>query len=406
MTEHLAQLGLLLFAAAVAAIVTRRVGLPYTVGLVLAGIGLAFLPLKLNVQISKDLVYSVLLPPLIFEAALNIRWQQLKIDLPVVTTLATVGVLIAAAITSCGMHFLAGWGWAAATLFGVLISATDPVSVIATFKEARVAGRLRLLVEAESLLNDGTAAVALSIALTFLSGGTVSVASVAHAVLTSVGGGILCGAAISLVLMFLSGQTSDHLVEFTFTTLAAYGSFLLAEHFHFSGVLASLTAGLIVGNYRDLRSLSPRVRGVVESYWEYIAFIANSVIFLLIGIREAEQHFGAVWVAALVGALVVLVGRAIVIYSGCALFIATRRPVSMAHQHVLVWGGLRGALALALALGLPDSVPQRDAIITVGFAVVAFSIFVQGLTMMPLLRRLKELPDLSPAPTAAQIADE
>lgn len=142
----------------------------------------------------------------------------------------------------------AGWDWTAPALFGVLISATDPVSVIAAFKKAGIVGRLRLLVEAESLLNDGTAAMALVVALIVVSGGTVSGVSIAYTILTSVGGGILCGAAISLGLMLLSGRNDDHLVEFTLTTLAAYGSFLVAEHFHFSGVLASLTAGLIVGN--------------------------------------------------------------------------------------------------------------------------------------------------------------
>ncbi len=391
----MAQWGLLLLAAAVVAIVTRRVGLPYTVGLVLAGAGLAFLPLDLHVQLSKELIFSVLLPPLVFEAALNIEWRELTIDLPVVTTLATVGVLVAAAITAAGMHYGVGWSWATAAVFGVLISATDPVSVIATFKEARVVGRLRLLVEAESLLNDGTAAVGLGVVLSVVSGGVLSGASLAYTIVSSIGGGILCGCAITLGLMALSGRTEDPLVEFTLTTLAAYGSFLVAEHFHFSGVLGSMTAGLIVGNSSVRGSLSTRGREAVESFWEYIAFIANSIVFLLIGIREAEQHFGALWFTAGAATLVVLIGRAAVIYGGCALFSRSRRPVCFAHQHVLVWGGLRGALALALALGLPDDVPLRETIITVAFAVVAFSIFVQGLTITPLLRLLDQLPEKS-----------
>jgi CPA1 family monovalent cation:H+ antiporter len=293
------------------------------------------------------------------------------------------------------MHYGVGWSWATAAVFGVLISATDPVSVIATFKEARVVGRLRLLVEAESLLNDGTAAVALGVVLTVVSGGALSGASIAYTIVTSIGGGILCGSAIALGLMALSGRTEDPLVEFTLTTLAAYGSFLVAEHFLFSGVLASLTAGLIVGSSSVRGALSPRGREAVESFWEYIAFIANSIVFLLIGIREAEQHFGALWFAAGIATLAVLIGRAVVIYGGCALFSRSRRPISWAHQHVLVWGGLRGALALALALGLPDTVPLRETIITVAFAAVAFSIFVQGLTMTPLLRWLDQLPEKS-----------
>jgi Na+:H+ antiporter len=392
MTTQLAQLCLLLFAAALVAIVTRRAGLPYTTGLVLAGVGLTLLPLQFHLQLSKELIFSVLLPPLVFEAALTMRWQELRAVLPVVMALATVGLLIAAAITASGMHYVAHWSWATAGLFGVLISATDPVSVIATFKEAHVAGRLRLLVEAESLLNDGTAAVAFAVALSVVSGATVGFGAIVHAVVMSIGGGIACGGGIGLGLMYLAGRTNDHLIELTFTTLAAYGSFLLAEHFHASGVLASLTAGLVVGNYGALGSIASSSREAVGSFWEYIAFVANSIVFLLIGIREAEQHFSTAWGPALVAILAVLVARAASIYVGCALFFRSRHPVTMVQQHVLVWGGLRGALALALALGLPTSVPQRDTIVTVAFAVVAFSVFGQGLTMTPLLRTLKQLP--------------
>jgi CPA1 family monovalent cation:H+ antiporter len=391
MSLSVAQLGLLLFVAAIAAMVTRRSGLPYTMGLVVAGVGIALSPIQLDTQLSKDLIFSVLLPPLVFEAALAMHWQELKADLAIVATLATVGVLLAAAVTATGMHYFAGWEWPAAVLFGALISATDPVSVIATFKEAGVKGRLRLLVEAESLLNDGTAAVGFAIAVTVVAGGTVTAAGVAQTLLLSVGGGIACGTAVGFALMFLAGRTTDHLVEITFTTLAAYGSFLLAEHFGFSGVLASMTAGLVVGSYGSLGAISPAGREAVESFWEYIAFVANSVIFLLIGVQEAHQAFFEVWGATLAAIVLVVAGRAAAIYPGCALFRRGGRPVEAAHQHVLFWGGLRGALALALALGLPQAVPHRDEIITVAFAVVAFSVFVQGLTMTPLLRRLGQL---------------
>jgi CPA1 family monovalent cation:H+ antiporter len=166
----------------------------------------------------------------------------------------------------------------------------------------------------------------------------VSITSVALRILVSVGGGILCGAAISLVLMAFSGRTRDPLVEFTLTTLVAYGSFLIAEHLGCSGVLASLTAGLIVGNFGARRAISQHGREILESFWEYIAFLANSIVFLLIGVRAAHQHFGAVWLAAVVAMLLVLIGRAVVIYGGCALMSASRRPVSTAYQHILVWG--------------------------------------------------------------------
>jgi CPA1 family monovalent cation:H+ antiporter len=196
---------------------------------------------------------------------------------------------------------------------------------------------------------------------------------------------------VAALAVLLVGQTNDHLVEITFTTVAAYGSFLLAEHFHVSGVLATLTAGLIVGNVGHLGGLSAKGREAVEQFWEYAAFVTNSLIFLLIGMREAHQNFKFVWLPALIAIVLVTLARALAIYPCCLLFARSSRRVSWRHQHILFWGGLRGALALALVLGLPASIPRREEIISVAFAVVAFSIFVQGLTITPLLRRMGEL---------------
>ena len=391
MTLELSQLGLLLFISSVVAMLTRRLRMPYTVGLVLAGMALYLFAFRLTLNLSKGLIFYVFLPPLVFEAALYIRWRELKRDLPVVGSLATVGLVAAAAVTAVGMHYAVHWAWSSATVFGVLIAATDPVSVIATFKEAGVKGRLRLLVEAESLLNDGTAAVLFVVALGIAAGNGIDVLHVGAILLLTIGGGVVCGAATGFVLMFLAGRTSDHLVEITFTTLAAYGSFYLAEHFHFSGVLAALAAGLVAGNYGRLGSISKAGHSAVESFWDYVAFVVNSLIFLLIGTGETQQHFGALWWPALVAILLVTLGRAVAIYPICALFGGSGLKVDLRHQHVLFWGGLRGALALALALGLPPDLPLRDDIVTVSFAVVAFSIFAQGLTMTPLLRKLAQL---------------
>jgi CPA1 family monovalent cation:H+ antiporter len=289
------------------------------------------------------------------------------------------------------MYYAAGWSWAAAGAFGVLISATDPVSVIATFKESGVQGRLRLLVEAQSLLNDGTAAVGFVVVLGLATAGNRGAWGIIVEFLLTFGGGVLCGAIVGFALKLFASRTDDQVVEITFTALAAYGSFFLAEHFHLSGVLASLTAGLMTGSYRGAESAFTGGRERLEAIWDYVAFVVNSLIFLLIGAHEAQQHFGAVWLAVLVAIVLVTLRRALAIYPLCALFVRSKLKASIRHQYVLFWGGLRGALALALALGLPPNLPQHDEIVTVSFAVVAFSIFAQGLTMRPLLRRLGEL---------------
>jgi CPA1 family monovalent cation:H+ antiporter len=209
--------------------------------------------------------------------------------------------------------------------------------------------------------------------------------------LRTTGGGILCGAAVALCTLLLAGRTEDHLVEITFTTIAAYGSFLLADHFGLSGVLATITAGLMFGNLKSLGTFSDRGKEAVQAFWEYAAFVANSLVFLLIGMHEAHRNFLAIWFPAATAIVLVTLGRAVAIYPCCLLFSRSSLRVSRNHQHVLFWGGLRGALALALALGLPSDVPQREGIITICFAVVAFSIFVQGLTIAPLLRSVGEL---------------
>jgi CPA1 family monovalent cation:H+ antiporter len=391
MSFELSQLGLLLFISALVAMLTRRLRMPYTVGLVAAGMILYLFHVHLTLHLSRELIFFVFLPPLVFEAALFISWRGLKTELPLVALLATLGVLVAAAVTAIGMRYALNWDWGSAVVFGVLIAATDPVSVIATFKEAGVRGRLRLLIEAESLLNDGTAAVAFVTALGVLAGAHHGVVSITGMLLLTMVGGALMGAAIAAGFMLLAGRTPDYLVELTFTTLAAYGSFFAAEYWHLSGVLAALTAGLVVGNFRSSALITDTGRQALEPFWEYAAFIANSLIFLLIGAQVAQQHFGGVWLPVIVAIALVTLGRAVAIYPICAMFFFSRLKVKMQHQHVLFWGGLRGALALALALAVPPEIPQHDAIITLTFAVVAFSIFAQGLTISPLLRSLEEI---------------
>ncbi len=382
----------LLLIAVVVAMLTQRLDLPYSAGLVAAGIVLAFSRFSPAITLTKDLLFTVLLPPLIFQAAFYIDWRHLRRDLGVIVVLATLGVVLSAGITMVGMHYLAHWQWISAIVFGVLIAATDPVSVIATFQEAGARGRLPLLVEAESLFNDGTAAVAFAMVLDLVQGHSPSPLEATGQLLKMAGGGLLCGVAIAGAALLLAGNTQDHLLELALTTVAAYGSFLIAERFHMSGVLATLAAGLTLGNLGSRGRISDRGKEVVQDFWEYAAFVANSLIFLLIGMRVAMQDFRAVWLPALIAILLVTLGRAAAVYPSCALFSAAQSRVPLRYQHFLFWGGLRGALALALALALPAELPQRDAIVAISFAVVSFSIFAQGLTMKPLLRAAGQLP--------------
>ncbi len=388
----MAQIGLLLLIAALVAMISRRLHLPYTVGLVLAGLGAGAIPNAPYEAITRDLLFTVLLPPLIFEAALLLPWSALRDELLVVVPIATVGLALAALATGSGLIVLFGWPPRVAAAFSVLIAATDPVSVIATFKEARVTGRLRLLVEAESLFNDGTAAVLFGLAVAIPKDGSDLPDGIVLDALWIVGGGIACGGLLAGGILFLAGRTKDHLVEITLTTVAAYGSFLLGEHLHCSGILATLTAGLVIGHRGPLGAFSPRGREAAEVFWEFAAFVSNSLIFLLLGVQMAQQDFLDVWGIALGAIILVTLGRAVAVYPLAFLFHKSRLQIPSRYQHVMFWGGLRGALSLALAQGLPDTFPLRREIVTVTFAVVAFSVLVQGLSMPLLLRRLEVVP--------------
>jgi CPA1 family monovalent cation:H+ antiporter len=284
------------------------------------------------------------------------------------------------------MHYGVGWSWIGAALFGALIAATDPVSVISAFREMRAEKRLSMVVESESLLNDGAAAAGFAVLLAIAGGVSDGPVASTIAFLWATGGGVLTGLAISGLAILIAGRTDDHLIQITLTTVVAYASFLVAEHFHASGIIAALTAGLTIGRFS--KNVFPDEEGpLVRSIWEYIAFLANSLIFILIGMNEANQPLREFVSLAALGAIaLVLLGRAISIYPLAFMFSRSRWRLPMPFQHVLFWGGLKGALALALALAVPASVPERNTIIIAAFLVVAFSILVQGLTIPRLLK--------------------
>lgn len=397
----------LLVIAIFVAIIARRIRLPYTVGLVVAGIGITLARIKTDAALTHDIIFDLILPPLLFEAALTLHWKPLRRDALPVLTLAIFGVLISAAVVATGIWGLLGWPLASATVFGVLIAATDPVAVIAMFKDTGIGGRLRLLVESESLLNDGVAAVLFGLAVAWAqaSGTAVSPLEAVQSLGFITGGGILVGLGYGGVAILIAGRTADHLVETALTVVAAYGSFLVAEQLGMSGVLATVAAGLLMGNLGFLKSEEASVitlqgRAFVLAFWDFAAFVANSIIFLLIGLTVGAIPFdrlGLVAIASIV--LLVLSARAVSVYPLCYIFRGTRWAIGLRQQHVLWWGGLRGALALGLSLALPPTLPWRNEIIIAAFGVVVFSVLVQGITMPVLLRRMRMLPHQAKADT-------
>jgi len=384
----------LLGVAMIVAIVARRLRLPYTVGLTLAGVGLAVARFDFGLELTPEVIFDVILPPLLFEAALNLDWRELWRDLAPVLAMSSVGVGLCAAVVGGGLVWGLGWPRAPAFAFGALIAATDPIAVIALLRETGTRGRLALIIESEALINDGAAALLFALVV----GAMTSAAAptpldvVVRFVVIAVGG-VIGGALVGLAAIFVAGRTDDPLVETALTAVAAYGSFLLADHFGASGVFACVTAGLVMGNFGELVEAEggwkPALRGktFVLAFWDFAAFVANSFVFLMIGVALAKAPARSYATLAVVVGLALL-GRAAAVYPVALAFTRTRWRIPLREQHFLTWAGLRGAVALALALSLPMGTRYRDEILFGAFAVVAFSTLVQGLTAGLALRGL------------------
>lgn len=395
----------LLALAAAMAIVVQRIKVPYTVALVIVGLVLAFFPNFVDIEFSPDLILGLLIPPLLFEATLHLPWPKLKADLLAVLAFAILGTMLGTFAVGWLVWWLVGVPWLAAVAFGALISATDPVAVIAFFKSLGVTKRLSVLVEGESLFNDAVAFVAFTLAVDAASPDeSFGVGKAIGDFLVIGGGGLAVGLVIGwFVSQVVLARVDDALIETTTTLAAAYGSFLVAEEFglifgiedfHLSGILAVVATGLVVGT-QGLVNTSPTTRITLEYFWEVLAFLVNSLVFLVIGLRinlrEIDFAENAVNVLVAIGAVLLI--RSIIVYGFGHVHarVQPSRRIPMAFRHVMYWGGLRGAISLALALLLEESdfSPEVvDTLLVMTFGVVLFTLLVQGTTISALIGRL------------------
>lgn len=394
----------LLFIAAMVAVVVRRIRLPYTVALVLVGLILSFFPNFLDFTVSSDLILAILVPPLVFEATLHIPWRQLKKDLLPVMLLAVGGTLVGTFLVGGLVVQFLGISWAAALAFGALISATDPVAVIAFFRSLGVSKRLTILVEGESLFNDGVAIVIFSLAL---AAGTISgsfglLDALQEFFIVAFGGlavGLTLGYVVSYIIL---KNVDDHLVETATTVALAFGSFVVAESFgdligveglHFSGILAVVAAGLMVGNI-GLQNTSPTTKLTLENFWEFLSFVVNSLVFLLIGLEIELRQLRPNIIPIIVAVVAIILSRGLIIYTFSWVYgrFQPRNRIPFSFQHVMYWGGLRGAISLALALSIENAIFGSDVALelrVMTFGVVLFTLLFQGMTIEKLINRLK-----------------
>jgi CPA1 family monovalent cation:H+ antiporter len=390
----------LLLIVTLVAIGTRRLRVPYTVALVLVG-PIAALVLGLQgigvIDLTPELILALFVPPLVFEAAFHIDFDKLRDYLVPILVLAVPGVLLTTFIVGFIVSVGVSLPLPVALVFGALIAATDPVAVIALFRTLGAPKPLALLVEGESLFNDGTAIVVFRLTLGAAAGvaATAGAGGVPFNLLNAIVefgvvslGGLAVGSVLGWVVSQLIARVDDYLIEITLTTVLAFGAYLVAERFNFSGVLAVVAAGLINGNVGP-RGMSPTTRIVLFNFWEYLAFVANSLLFLFIGLEVNIPDLVASLGPIAVAVAAVVISRALAVYVLTWLVGVRGRKVPVPYRHVLFWGGLRGAISLALALSLPASLGERNLLINLTFGVLLFTLLGQGTTIEFLMSRLK-----------------
>lgn len=403
-----AMVGLLTVAGVVLAF-CKRFNLPFTVTLVLVGIGLSYLSQiappgvreYFYYKISSDLILFVCLPTLIFESALHLNARQLQRNIIPVLALAIPGLLVSTLLIGLIVSAVTSIDLTSALLLGAILSATDPVAVVSIFKKLGAPKRLTILVEGESLFNDATSIVASKLIFAVIIAGAFGAQELAFGVFhffIEFFGGIAVGWAIALLVGFILGWVQhDEEIEISLTTILAYASFIVAQEvFHVSGVMATVTAGLTM-SYWGYARISPSVSRYLEHFWTYMAYVANAIIFLLVGLNVNLGALGnALW-PLLVVIVAMLISRAAAIYGLVPLIekLPGTDKISRSYQTVMFWGGLRGAIALAIILSL-DKFRYTELFIALVMGAVLFTLIVQGLSIKQLVRSLGlDVPPLS-----------
>lgn len=389
----------LMIIATVVGIVAARIKVPYTVSLVLVGIGINALHVVPNLKLTPGLLLTVFLPALLFEAAIHFPAHELRRYSPTIATLALPGVLISAVLTALVLKvsfstlgFSQSVGFLHFLLFGTIIAATDPVSVISLLRQLGVDRRLSLLIEGESLFNDGTAIVFYHAVLVALSSGHFDWSDSLLQLISYSLGGIFIGSILGLFAGFVIPLAEDHLISIAITTVTAYGSYLLAEQAHMSGILATVMAGLFVGNLGSHKGFNLNTRLAVTSFWEYVSFFVSSIVFLMMGLEVSVPLLFNNASMIAVAYIAVQAARAVSVYMSLPILRRMGQPLGAKNATLVWWAGLRGALSMVLVLSLPDTIPFKETLIAMTFGVVVLSVVFQGSTIGVLLRWLNLMP--------------
>jgi CPA1 family monovalent cation:H+ antiporter len=374
---------LLLAASVLVGLVTRRTVVPYSVGLVVLGLVVSILDLPIELTLGPEVLLAVLLPALVFDAAYRTDARLLASTLPAVIVLAVPGVLITAGAVALALEAASPMPLGIAFLVGTILAATDPAAVISVLGHLRAPPRLTTLIEAESLFNDGTGIVIFAIAIQALSTPIAPPALFGQLVVVvavSIGLGAIIGWLAGLALR----PVPDHLLELAISLVAAYGSYLLAQRLGQSGLIATVVCALVLGNHARHVALSGRGRDAVDTVWEFMGFLATTVVFLLIGLSISVDQLRLAALPIVVALLALVASRALAVYgllgglSAITARFGWRTALPMSWLHLINWSGLRGAVAVALVLSLPTDLPHRELVEGVVFGCTLLTLLIQG----------------------------
>ena len=406
---------LLITIASISWIVLKKLKFSYSIGLVIVGLVIGALAnfyhggmeLFVNIQLSYDVVLYLILPVLIFDAALNVNSRALFKNIVPIILLVVFGVLISSLVIGGLLSLTLGLTFGAMLLFGIIISAVDPVAILALFNESGAPKRLRTILEGESMANDAPVIVLFSVVLALTHANSDIVLNVPHEILRMIkvlSGGTAIGAAVGFVgAYFCKLDKGGREYQIILSIIMAYSSFIGAEFLHLSGVMAALSAGVVL-SLRAEYVIKRKNREQVETFWGFFAFLANSFIFLLMGITQAnnfaQSQIPAEALIAIPASLVIIIFARYLSVMACVMpynfFVRKKYPdLFIPHNYSLIftWGALRGAFPAALVLTIPENYPLRDLIVQLTFAYILFSLLVQGTTIKKLMQKLNIVPD-------------
>jgi CPA1 family monovalent cation:H+ antiporter len=416
-TEAIAVVLILLVAATVLALLARRIGIPYPILLVLGGLALGFVPGLPPIELEPEIVFLLFLPPILFGAGYFTSLRDFKRNFRAITLLS-VGLVIftTAAVAVAAVALVPGMGAAAAFALGAIVAPPDAVAATTVFQRLGVPRRVVTILEGESLVNDATALVAYRFAIIAASTGTFSIANAGLTFIAVAAGGIAFGLLMGLIIAWALRRVDDPVFSVVLTLLAPVATYLPAETFHLSGVLATVAAGIWVGRNAP-REMSSSVRVAGTAAWQVLLFLINGTVFILIGaqLRSVLEGLGQYTPGQLIGlavaiCAVVIVVRILWVFPGTyvpralSAAIRVREPYPPPRNvFILSWAGMRGVVSLAAALALPLTLtngapfPFRDLIIFLTFAVILATLVGQGLTLPFFIRRLGVVADVGEA---------